>query len=97
MSSTRKKFDFEALFAAKVKELKSTYNCKKCKSCQYRDCELATTFKAHQLFVRAAERKREYEALCEDLRQLAISTGGMPDRKPDLADFGSTDEAWGHA
>jgi hypothetical protein len=49
MSDTWKKFDFEAIFAEKVKALKSTYNCKKCKACHSRDSELATAFKTHQL------------------------------------------------
>jgi hypothetical protein len=43
--------------------------------------------------VRAAERKQEYEALCEELRQLVIPTGGMRDTTTDLADFESTGEA----
>lgn len=77
---------------AKVRELQGTYDCRKCKACQFLDCELATAQTSHRFFASNAEKDRKWKLLLKELRESAVSSGAV--RKPRLDDF---DDVAGHA
>jgi hypothetical protein len=96
MSNAPVKFDLIGMITAEIAELRQDLDCRKCKACAFRDCKLAISYEIYEKLLIGAEKEREYEALMEELRQLAISTG-FSTGKPSLEYFELTGEAWGRA